>query len=137
MALYLRKNNVLKRFSGYVASTLASLCEMIGYTKPVSTSAISANDSVSDAIGKLEVKADQALGVWTTPVSAAVGDTTVTITDANIHTTSKIFFMSDNQTSSSDNIPIVRESVNVTEGTCVITFPALEKATVFTLWVIN
>jgi hypothetical protein len=74
-----------------------------------------------------------ALNVWTTPVSCAVGDTTVTIQNVNILTTSVIDAYSENASGTPLNI----ESIVVTTGQAVLTFDALEEATSFMLHVIN
>lgn len=74
-----------------------------------------------------------ALNVWTTPVSCAVGDTTVTIQDVNILTTSKVDPYSEN----ASGTPLNVESCVVTTGQAVLTFGALEEATNITLHIMN
>jgi hypothetical protein len=74
-----------------------------------------------------------ALNVWTTPVSCAVGDTTVTIQDENILTTSVIDAYSENASGTPLNI----ESIVVTTGQAVLTFGALEAATTIKLHIMN
>jgi hypothetical protein len=73
-----------------------------------------------------------ALNVWTTPVSCAVGDTTVTIQDANILTTSVIDDYAENALGKYN-----RESIVVTTGQAVLTFEALEAATTIKLHIMN
>ena len=59
---------------------------MLGYVKPESTSAIVATDNVSQAVGKLEKKADDNAGNITT-VSGSVTTLSGTVTDMNtLHT---------------------------------------------------
>ena len=74
-----------------------------------------------------------ALNVWTTPVSCAVGDTTVTIQNANILTTSVIDAYSENASGTPLNI----ESIVATTGQAVLTFEALEAATNIKLHIMN
>lgn len=73
-----------------------------------------------------------ALNVWTTPVSCAVGDTTVMIQDANILTTSVIDDYAENALGKYN-----RESIVVTTGQAVLTFEALEAATTIKLHIMN
>lgn len=73
-----------------------------------------------------------ALNVWTTPVSCAVGETTVTIQDANILTTSVIDDYAENALGKYN-----RESIVVTTGQAVLTFEALEAATTIKLHIMN
>lgn len=73
-----------------------------------------------------------ALNVWTTPVSCAVGDTTVTIQDENILTTSVIDDYAENALGKYN-----RESIVVTTGQAVLTFEALEAATTIKLHIMN
>ena len=70
-------------------------------------------------------------GYWTNTVSALVGDTTATITDANILTTSVI----DIYAETASGKPLNYESCVVTTGQAVLTFPALEEATSIKLWI--
>jgi hypothetical protein len=72
-------------------------------------------------------------GVWTTPVNCAIGDTTVTISNSAIHTTSRIFFL----TETSGGLNIGYTSIVATEGQAVVTFDALEQATKVQLYVVN
>lgn len=74
-----------------------------------------------------------ALNVWTEPVSCAVGDTTVTIQDENILTTSVIDAFSENASGTPLNI----ESIVVTTGQAVLTFGELEEATSIKLHIMN
>ena len=74
-----------------------------------------------------------ALNVWTTPVSCAVGDTTVTIQNANILTTSVIDAYSENASGTPLNI----ESIVATTGQAVLTFGELEEATSIKLHIMN
>ena len=57
-------------------------------------------------------------GVWTTPVSCLVGDTTCTITNSAIHTTSTIKAYSE----TSSGTPVGYKKIVATEGQAVITF---------------
>lgn len=57
-------------------------------------------------------------GVWTTPVTCLTGDTTVTITDANITTGSTVIPYSE----TSSGKPVGYSSIAVTTGQAVITF---------------
>lgn len=73
-------------------------------------------------------------GVWTTPVSCLVGDTTCTITNSAIHTTSTIRACS--ETSSGE--PVGYKKIVATEGQAVITFAsALTEAANVKLNVLN
>ena len=72
-------------------------------------------------------------GVWTTPVNCAIGDTTVTISNSAIHTTSRIMFFT--ETSEGKNIGY--KTIVATEGQAVVTFDALEQATKVQLYVVN
>ena len=113
----------------------ASLIDMAGYSKPVSTAAIVTTDTASQAIGKLEKKADDtvtALGVWTAVESGAIGDTTITITNSAITTTSHNLLFIDTV---SGVHPTITSQV-ATTGQIVITFNALEEAADFQYWVL-
>jgi hypothetical protein len=66
----------------------------------------------------VKAKIDEVAGVWTTPVSCLTGDTTVTITDANITTGSTIIPYSE----TSSGKPVGYSSIAVTTGQAVITF---------------
>ncbi len=72
-------------------------------------------------------------GTWTNPVNCAIGDTTATITDANILTTSIIEDYSQNSSGTKINVP----EITVTTGQAVLHFDALEEATSFRLYVVN
>lgn len=73
-------------------------------------------------------------GVMTTPVTCAVGSTSVTISDANISTSSTIHVQS--QTSSGK--PLAWTSVVATTGQAVITFKsALTESTDVRLKILN
>lgn len=73
-------------------------------------------------------------GVWTTPVPCLVGDTTCTITNNAIHTTSTIRACS--ETSSGE--PVGYKKIVATEGQAVITFAsALTEAANVKLNVLN
>lgn len=76
---------------------------------------------------------DAGIGKIVGPVSAAVGATSVTFTDASILTTSVLDLYSQN--TSGKMIPY--ESATVSAGTVTFTIPALEEATTFKLWVRN
>ena len=60
----------------------------------------------------------EAAGVWTTVVSCLTGDSSVTINNANIHTTSVIDIYYEN----SSGTPVFYKNTVVTEGRLVITF---------------
>ena len=68
----------------------------------------------------------------TSPVQALAGATSVTITDSMIHVTSLINPYADNGT----NEPIAWKTMSKSEGSCVITFDALEYDTNFELVVL-
>ena len=70
---------------------------------------------------------------WTSPVACAIGDTTCTITNANIATTSTIDIYNEN----ASGIPIGFSSIVVTTGQIVLTFDALEIATSFKAHIFN
>lgn len=72
-------------------------------------------------------------GVWTTPVSCSVGDTSCTIIDANILATSILDLYYEN---TSGNVQYYN-SVVITTGQAVIGFDALTEATSFRLHIIN
>ena len=75
-----------------------------------------------------------ARGVWTTPVSCLTGDTTATVSNAAIHTTSTINPYI--QTSSGATVPY--SNLAVTEGQAVITFgAALTEAASVKLQILN
>ena len=69
---------------------------------------------------------------YTSAYSCIVGDTTVTISDNAIHTTSEIKVQYENASES-----FIYYTTVTTEGQCVITFPALTEATDIRLKVIN
>lgn len=70
---------------------------------------------------------------WSSSVSCLVGDTTCTITDASILTTSVIEPFAEN--ASGDVIAVT--NIAVTTGQAVLTFGALEEATSFKLRISN
>jgi hypothetical protein len=70
-------------------------------------------------------------GVFTSAVSAAIGATSVTITDAAILTTSVIDPYC--ETTSGNTVGIT--NITVTTGQAVLTFGALTEAASFKLWV--
>ena len=72
-------------------------------------------------------------GKWTSAVNCAIGDTTATITDANIQTTSIIEDYCSNSSGTKINVP----EITVTTGQAVLHFDALEEATSFRLYVVN
>lgn len=73
------------------------------------------------------------MGVWTVPVTVAVGGTSVTITDVNIKTTSTLLFFAEN--SSHIDVPFL--SKTITTGQVEITFDALEEATSFKVLIMD
>lgn len=81
-----------------------------------------------DAHNSMKDKIDEVAGVWTSPVSCLVGDSTCTITNENINTTSVIDIYY--QTASGE--PIAYSSAVVTNHTIVITFDSelIEAATI-------
>ena len=70
---------------------------------------------------------------WTSPVSCAIGDTTCTIVNSHITTTSTIDIYNEN----SSGIPIGFSSIVVTTGQVVLNFDALEIATSFKAHIYN
>ena len=73
------------------------------------------------------------LPVWSSSVSALTGATSVTITNANIHTSSVIEPFADNGTNTAMSMP----TMTVTEGQCVLGFDALTADTTFKLRITN
>lgn len=84
--------------------------------------------NVNDAIDEVSTKIS---GYWTSAVNALVGDTTVTITDSAIKTTSVVEAYSQNASGSVTPI----DGITVTNGQAVIRMPALTEATTFKLWI--
>lgn len=84
--------------------------------------------NVNDAIDEVSTKIS---GYWTSTVNALVGDTTVTITDSAIKTTSVVEAYSQNASGSVTPI----DGITVTNGQAVIRMPALTEATTFKLWI--
>ena len=79
-------------------------------------------------------KIDAVAGVWTSAVSCLVGDTTCTVSNSAIHTTSTIIAFC--QTSSGD--PVAYSNITVREGSAVITFgSALTEAASIKLQILN
>ena len=72
-------------------------------------------------------------GTWTTPVNCAIGDTTKTISNASIRTTSVIEYYSEN----ASGTPLSINTMVVTNGQAVLNFDALSEATSIRLHVIN
>lgn len=72
-----------------------------------------------------------AAGTWSSAVSQAVGDTTCTITNAAI-TTSSIL---DPYCETSSGKPVSIKQITVTTGQAVLTFDALTEAATFKLWI--
>lgn len=87
---------------------------------------------LSDGVTNVE-DAIEALNVWTTPVNCVIGDTTATIVDENILTTSIIEDYSQNSSGTRINV----SEITVTTGQAVLHFDALEEATSFRLHVVN
>lgn len=78
----------------------------------------------------ISTKADVSdVGYWTTAVSAILGATTITITDANILTTSKIDIYTENTSNTEPNIT----GKTISSGQLILTFDVLEEATSFLL----
>ena len=88
---------------------------------------------VLDEIAEDWVYDDSHYRYYTSAVSCVTGDTTKTITDSNIHTTSIIDIYPQ---TASGKFPSVTQAV-ATEGQLVITFDALEEATDFRLHIVN
>ena len=84
-------------------------------------------------------KIDAVAGVWTTAVSCLVGDTSKTITNSAIHTTS--FIKSFGQYDSASNyagMPVPYKKIAVSEGSAVVDFgQALPAAASIVLQIIN
>ena len=81
-----------------------------------------------------KAKIDEVAGVWTTPVSCAVGDTTCTISNSSITTTSTIRVFG----STSSGKPVRWKQITTTTGQAVITFTsALTEASSVKLHVLN
>lgn len=72
-------------------------------------------------------------GSWSSSVSASIGDTTVTIADSSIATTSTIEAYSEN----SSGTPVAVTQYTVTSGQVVLTFGALKEATSFKVKIYN
>lgn len=72
-------------------------------------------------------------GVWTDSVSCAIGDSSVTIRDANISTTSIIELFCQN----ASGTPVGMNNVAVTNGQAVLSFDALTEATEFKIHIVN
>ena len=72
-------------------------------------------------------------GVWTTPITCAIGMTTLTVTNANIATTSTIDVYADNASGN----PINVTNVGVSTGQVILTFDALEEVTRIKLQIRN
>ena len=70
---------------------------------------------------------------WTTPVSCSTGDTTCTIIDGEIATTSII----EDWCQNASGTKVVVPQITVTTGQAVLTFDALEEATSFRLHIYN
>ena len=71
--------------------------------------------------------------VWSSTVSGAVGDTSVTVSNSSIATTSTITPYCSN----SSGTPIALNTLTVSSGSAVISFPALTEATTFKLLIQN
>lgn len=112
-------------------TTEASGINMTGYTEPASASNVSASDTVLQAIGKVEKKADNAIGTYTAAVTKIAGDTSATFTNAAIHTTSLVELWCD----PADKVKNLSETDS--EGTITFTFDALETSVSMFLHVIN
>ena len=94
------------------------------------TSGLTATN-VQDALD--EIVGDLPDDVWTAAVSCLVGDTTCTITNAAIATTSVI----DDYCQNASGTKIVVPEITVTTGQAVLHFAALEEATSFKLHIFN
>ena len=75
-----------------------------------------------------------AVGTWTTPVSCAIGDTSVTIANSAITTSSNVKVWSE----TSSGKPLNYSTIAITTGQAVITFAkALTEATSVKLQIVN
>lgn len=88
--------------------------------------------SYEDATTVLTAYAEK-IGKWSSAVSCLVGDTTCTITDSAILSTSIIVDFCEN----SSGTKIAVTQIDVTTGQAVLHFDALEEATSFKLHIIN
>lgn len=109
------------------------------FTEAATRANIASGETMSTLFGKIKKYfTDMKNGAYidtvlTSAVTGAVGATSVTITDANIHTTSIIEAFADNGTSTGMPEP----TYTVTEGQCILGFDALEASTSFKLRVTN
>lgn len=87
---------------------------------------ISISDNVISATGGT-------IGTLTSAVTGAVGATSVTISHADIATTSILFDLCENSSGTKINV----NPINVTTGQAVLHFDPLEEATSFKLLIIN
>lgn len=112
-------------------TTEASGINMTGYTEAVTASAVTASDTALSAIGKVERKADNAIGTYTAAVTKIAGDTSATFSNAAIHTTSLLELWCD----PSDKVKNLTETTS--EGSVTFGFDALEASVSMILHVIN
>jgi len=95
---------------------------------------IAGEDALQQNIVETKEYVNARTGVWTTPITCAIGDTNVTITDSSIQTNSVIRVQS--QTSSGK--PLAWTTCVATTGQAVINFKsALTESTDVRLQIIN
>lgn len=101
---------------------------------------VSAGEAVITFSSALEEAATVRLNIldttsfgWSEAVSCAIGDTTVTITDDNLYSTSIVKVYCD----VASGIPVIPTSTTVTTGQAVLEFEALEEAVIFKLLITN
>lgn len=87
--------------------------------------------SVDDGITKIDLNNIGGGGTWTSPVTQVIGDTSCTITNAAITTSSVI----DAYSETASGKPIDIDSIVVTTGQAVLSFDALTEDANFKLWI--
>lgn len=90
-------------------------------------------EDVTEITNNAVEEVSEMAGVWTTPALASVGDTSITISDASITTSSIIEVYCQNASGN----PISITNMAVTTGQAVLSFYALAEATSFRLHVLN
>ena len=125
MAHYLKKDGVVQPIGGVLQSLSA---EHITYDNTASgLTADNAQDALDEIVEALPTD------VWSSVVSCVTGDTTCTITNSAIATTSRIEIFPQTV---SGKFPSVTQAV-ATAGQVVLTFDALEEATDFQAHIYN
>lgn len=118
--------------SEWVNTSLATVATTGDYSDLSNTPTIPTVDQVYDgtsANAQSGVAIASVVGSWTTAVTAALGATTVTISDADILTTSIIDIYTENSSNTEPNIT----GKTISSGQLVLTFDALAEATDFKL----